>query len=86
MRELGSYQKGQLNYGLELNLSYFIYILIAVFLGSLTYMFFMMLLVITLGNPGQFIAMILLVLQVASIGCSKYMWSQWLLQGKTGRR
>jgi putative membrane protein len=31
-------------------------------------MFFMMLLVIPLGNPGRFIAMILLVLQLASSG------------------
>ncbi|HLQ73643.1 MAG TPA: YhgE/Pip domain-containing protein [Bacillota bacterium] len=37
-------------------------------LGSMTYMFFMMLLVITLDNPGRFIAMILLVLQLASSG------------------
>ncbi|WP_107841204.1 YhgE/Pip domain-containing protein [Metasolibacillus meyeri] len=43
------------------------FILISV-LGSLTYMFFMMLLVISLGNPGRFIAMILLVLQLASSG------------------
>lgn len=43
------------------------FILISV-LGSVTYMFFMMLLVIPLGNPGRFIAMILLVLQLASSG------------------
>lgn len=52
--------------GLEVeNLGQFILISI---LGSLTYMFFMMLLVIPLGNPGRFIAMILLVLQLASSG------------------
>lgn len=43
------------------------FILISI-LASLTYMFFMMLLVIPLGNPGRFIAMILLVLQLASSG------------------
>jgi len=52
--------------GLEVaNMGQFILISI---LGSLTYMFFMMLLVITMGNPGRFIAMILLVLQLASSG------------------
>lgn len=52
--------------GLEVaNMGQFILVSI---LGSLTYMFFMMLLVIPLGNPGRFIAMILLVLQLASSG------------------
>ncbi|MBD8070048.1 YhgE/Pip domain-containing protein [Bacillus sp. PS06] len=43
------------------------FVLISV-LASLTYMFFLMLLVILLGNPGRFIAMILLVLQLGSSG------------------
>lgn len=55
-----------LGMGLEVeNVGQFILISI---LGSATYMFFMMLLVIPLGNPGRFIAMILLVLQLASSG------------------
>ncbi|MEW9110051.1 MAG: YhgE/Pip domain-containing protein [Cytobacillus gottheilii] len=55
-----------LGMGLEVeNVGQFILISI---LGSVTYMFFMMLLVIPLGNPGRFIAMILLVLQLASSG------------------